>query len=394
MVLTGWVFFLGGTAHAITFDNSFYSFRNKERAVRKSTTLIVLHTTEAPSSSALRKLRDLGECNYCIDERGKVFRIIDHRREAYHAGRSMWQGRTNVDSFSVGIEVCGYHNKPLAAAQYTALLELVGELKHIYKIPDHNVVAHSHIAYGAPNKWHKKSHRGRKRCGMMFALPSVRARINLKARPAYDPDVRSGRLVVGDPYLARVLYGAVPQKQAQTVLSTAQSNVITKGLSAWDIAREAYNSKETAYIFPDGTRKQGHQIADFRKIPVGTKVMVNIREDNPPETYRVVGVHGTAQDIAGMEVRAPTTIYVLGNGKFYRGNQLTPATVLKLPYGTKVLTGYQAGGPVTAKLPAIAVCGSRWRASDTFFLIAGGLVAGNKVDENKIPSGTMIFFKR
>ena len=110
----------------LTFDNSYYSSRNKERDVRKSTTLIILHTTEAPSRSALRKLSDLGECNFCINEAGRVFRIIDHRRESYHAGRSMWNGRSNVDEFSVGIEICGYHDKPLAAAQYTALAALLG----------------------------------------------------------------------------------------------------------------------------------------------------------------------------------------------------------------------------------------------------------------------------
>jgi hypothetical protein len=51
------------------------------------------------------------------------------------------------------------------------------------------------------------------------------------------------------------------------------------------------------------------------------------------------------------------------------------------------------GGPVTAKRLATAICGNRWRSPDTFFLIEGVLVPGNKVDDAKIPSGTMIFFK-
>ena len=110
----------------LQYDNSFYSPRNRERAVRKSTSLIILHTTEAPSASALHKLSDLGECNFCINEAGRVFRIIDHRREAYHAGRSMWNGRSNVDEFSVGIEVCGYHDKPITPEQYRSLAALVG----------------------------------------------------------------------------------------------------------------------------------------------------------------------------------------------------------------------------------------------------------------------------
>lgn len=378
---------------ALRFDNTYYSPRNKERSVRKSTSLIILHTTEAPSKSALQKLRDMGECHYCIDERGIVYRIIDHRREAYHAGRSMWNGRANVDEFSVGIEICGYHDKPLNSAQYAALAALVGELKHTYKILDHNVLAHSHVAYGAPNKWHKRSHRGRKRCGMMFALPSVRARLNLKSRPLLDPDVRAGRLVVGDAYLAQVLYGSVPQKQAVATLSTQEMNVIAKGRSAWDIARDAYNDPTTLYIFPDGKQRRGNQVADFGLLPAGTKVVVNASGDNRAETYQVIGINGKAQDIAGEEARNAKTIYVYPDGRYVRGDQLNADAVLKLPYGTRVLVGYAVGGPITAKRPAAAICGNRWRSADTFFLVSGVLVPGNKVDDSKIPTGTMIFYK-
>lgn len=386
---------------AITFDNSYYSPRNKERAIRKSTSLIILHTTEAPSKSALRKLRDLGECHYCIDEAGRVFRIVDHRREAYHAGRSMWNNRVNVDSFSVGIEICGYHNKPLSAKQLQSLSELIGELKHIYKIADHNVLAHSHVAYGAPNKWQKRSHRGRKRCGMMFALPTMRTRLNLKTRPGSDPDVRAGRLVVGDPYLAQVLYGRnVPVAVASAAPSSAavaavpSGNVIEKGRSAWDIARDAYNDPTTLYTFPNGTKKYGNQIANFKQLPVGTRVTVrtDVRE-NRPETYQVIGVNGTAQDIARDEVRAASTIYIYPDGRYARGSQIKAADILKLPYGTKVLVGYSVGGPITPSRLASNICGNRWRSPDTFFLISGGLVPGNKIDDAKIPSGAMIFFK-
>jgi len=380
----------------IQFDNQYYSPRNRERSVRKATSLIILHTTEAPSRSALRKLSDLGECHYCIDEGGRVYRIVDHRREAYHAGRSMWNGRANVDEFSVGIEMCGYHNKPLSAAQYRSLADLIGELKHIYKIPDHNVIAHAHVAYGAPNKWHKRSHRGRKRCGMMFALPSVRSRLNLKSRPASDPDVKARRLVVGDAYLAQVLYGRGPAAVAAGPVAIARTddNVIAKGRSAWDVARDAYNDKTTLYTFPDGSKKFGNQIADFKQLPVGTRITVraDVRE-NRLETYQVIGVNGKAQDIAGDEVRRFTTLYVRPDGKYVRGSQLSPEEVLKLPYGTKVLGGYSVGGPIAPNRLATAICGNRWRSADTFFLIEGVLVPGNKVDDAKIPVGTMVFFK-
>ncbi|MFA7174038.1 MAG: peptidoglycan recognition family protein [Kiritimatiellia bacterium] len=394
------IFVVGGltlpAAAVLKFSNSYYSSRNRERGVRSSTSLIILHTTEtASTSSALRKLRDNGECNYFIDPSGVVYRIIDHRRVAFHAGRSMWQGKTNLDNFSVGIETGGFHNKPLTRAQYQALAELIGELKYIYKIPDYRVLTHSQVAYGVPNKWHKRSHRGRKRCGMLLARPEVRALLNLKSRPLFDPDVKARRLVVGDVYLANVLYGSVSQKQqAFSYINAPDNNLISPGRSAWDIARDGYNASSTTYIFPGGAKKLGHQIADFRFLPSGTRVIVGAEVDNPTEHYQSIGQQGNAQDIAGAEVRLNSTIYVYPNGIYKRGHELTAADVLKLPYGTKVLVGYDVGGPIsTAKLPS-QICGGQWKSADTYFLIAGALMPGNKIDDKKIPSGAMIFYKK
>lgn len=383
----------------IVFDNSFRSPRNKERPLRSSTSLIILHTTEAPSRSALRKLRDMGECHYCIDEHGRVYRIIDHRRVAFHAGRSMWNGRSNVDEFSVGIEVAGYHNRKMNPAQMRALAALIGELQHLYRIPDHQVLAHSHVAYGAPNRWHRRRHRGRKRCAMFFALPSVRAQLNLTARPTFDPDVRARRLVVADPYLERMLYGSVtaPPRAAaprQAADGGDADNVIAQGRSAWDIARDAYNDATTLYRFPDGTQRRGNQIADFREIPAGTRVTVNAPARNVPETFRVIGRDGRVQDIVGQEALSATTIYIYPDGRYVRGSQLRADTVLKLPYGTRALLGYAVGGPITATRSVLEVVGNRWRSPDTFFLISGALVPGNQVDDEKIPVGSMVFFKQ
>lgn len=189
---------------ALQYNNTFYSPRNKERPFRKATTVIVLHTTEAPAASAVRKLSDQGECHFFLDTDGRIYRIIDHRRVAFHAGRSMWNGREEVDNFSIGIEVCGYHNRPITAAQMKSLAALVAEMKRVYGVQDYNVLPHSAVAYGAPNKWQRRKHRGRKRCGMLFMSSSIRLQLGLKSRPRRDPDVFAQRLVVGDPHRVRL----------------------------------------------------------------------------------------------------------------------------------------------------------------------------------------------
>ncbi|MBR0056492.1 MAG: N-acetylmuramoyl-L-alanine amidase, partial [Kiritimatiellae bacterium] len=199
---------------AVPLLDTYYSPKNAERPVRSSTRFIILHTTEGAARGAGTKLQKNGEAHYMVDEAGRIYRIIDRKRVAYHCGRSMWNGLSSLDNYAIGIEVVGFHNKDPNAAQCKAIKSLLAELKKVYKVPDDRVLTHSMVAYGAPNQWHKRSHRGRKRCAMRMALPSVRRKLGLNAKPSYDPDVKAGRLVVADQALQKVLY-SVEKKSAK-----------------------------------------------------------------------------------------------------------------------------------------------------------------------------------
>lgn len=198
---------------AVPVVTRFRSPKNPDRPARKSTSLIVLHTTEAPAKGSLRHLSERGECHYCVTEDGTVYQIVDRHRVAFHAGTSMWNNKTDVDDFSIGIECVGYHDKSMPMEQIRAISALVKELQGIYKLSDDKVVTHSMVAYGEANKWQKQKHRGRKRCGMLFAMPSVRHALGLTSRAAFDPDVKAKRLVNGDDLLAKVLYGKMDTMQ-------------------------------------------------------------------------------------------------------------------------------------------------------------------------------------
>jgi hypothetical protein len=272
--------FIAKCGFAINFVNAI-SPRNVERAKRKQTKYIILHTTEAPDKSSLASLKRYGEANYMVSTGGTVYRIIDHRRVAYHAGVSMWNGKTHLDKTSVGIEVVGYHNKSITKAQYTAVAALVSELQGIYRISDKNVLTHSMIAYGVPNKWHKKKHRGRKRCGMQFATDSVRSRLGLTDRYLYDPDVKAGRLTIGDKYLYGVLYAKKTyNSKSFPIVNVADLNtqydphVVVKGKSPWDTVGLQSQLPSTLYVFPDGKRCLAKDIKNWNKIPAGTKIYV------------------------------------------------------------------------------------------------------------------------
>ena len=322
-------------AAAIDVSNRYRSPRNQERKVRTSTELIVLHTTEAPARSSLNKLSERGEAHYCVTEDGSVYRIVDRDREAFHAGRSMWNGKEDVDKFSVGIECVGYHDKEMGLVQIRAIRDLVKELQKMYKIPDERVVCHSHVAYGAPNKWQKKNHRGRKRCGMLFAMPSVRAQLGLARRPASDADVRAKRLVVGDDYLKRVLYGSVDTMKGKYPA----------------VAAVPSQAKSSGGLF--GWLKGG-------------------KGDAPPATppRAVIRAKPTPKPTANPPSAPPKTIAELKT------------------------RGYEMKGVVAKGITASQIAGGRWNSSDTYYTIRNKIIPGSRIDPAHIEKGMCVWMKK
>ena len=338
--------FASAAAPAVEISNRYRSPRNPERKVRQSTELIVLHTTEAPARSSLNKVSERGECHYCVTEEGSVYRIVDRDREAFHAGRSMWNGREDVDKFSVGIECVGYHNKAMSRVQLAAIRDLVKELKTMYRIPDERVVCHSHVAYGTPNKWQKRRHRGRKRCGMLFAMPSVRRVLGLTKRPAYDPDTRSCRLTVGDEYLKNVLYGSV------------DTMIAAYGRTAAPVAKK-----------PE---------------PPPIKVFAKPAPKSPPRPAprkESVAVAPSAPKASGKSVAKPSPKPA--------ADEKAPKSVAQL-----MLAGYAELGVVTAENTASRIAGNRWNANDTYYVLNGKVTPGSAIDAAHIEKGMSIWRKK
>lgn len=183
-----------------------YSSWNLTRPERPRTYYIVLHTTESGGTSALEKLRLYGEAHYLVDSDGRTYRIIDKDKIARHAGLSLWEGHRELDNFSIGIEVVGYHDGGFGTLQLASLRELIRQLRSFYRLPAQNVVTHSMVAYGRPNRFWAREHRGRKRCGMVFARPAMRKLLGLNAGPVRDRDVERGALTIGDRDLFDILF--------------------------------------------------------------------------------------------------------------------------------------------------------------------------------------------
>ncbi len=384
-----------------------FSPRNRVRPKRPHTRYIILHTTEGGETGSLRKVWRRGETHYFVTKKGRVYRVVDKSKIATHAGRSMWEGHGPIDNYSIGIEIVGYHDQDITDAQYRAVRELLRQLQSLYKIPDKNVLTHSMVAYGRPNRFYPFNHRGRKRCGMIFARPDVRQRLGLTASPSSDPDVRAGRVKVADVELQHYLYhfregvaSAAPSRVAAAgTPAGSDENVITARRTAWYIARDQYDSAHTVYIFPNGTRQSGDQITDWGQIPVGTAVLVSQEDESSFEGFVEAKLGESGHEIAGEAFDSNTTIYLLPSGMVRTGHDLyrrrsTRRLLESLPAGTRVLVGYVYGGHVKRNRLPSRIAGRKWNYPSTFYRLPDGtILSGDEINDAQIPPNTLVLFQ-
>lgn len=94
----------------------------------------------------IKEYEDYGvSAHYLIDRKGNIYRLVEDKHIAYHAGVSkMPDGRRNINDFSIGIELMNTKTGAYTAAQYAAVNELISYLKKRYSIK--SLVGHSDIA--------------------------------------------------------------------------------------------------------------------------------------------------------------------------------------------------------------------------------------------------------
>lgn len=135
-----------------------------EKSGRVTPDSIILHYTGMPSASeALLWLANpISEvsCHYFVFEDGSVWQMVPENRRAWHAGRSSWQGETDMNSRSIGIEIANTGHDlsvpgPLPppgpdfpGVQIDAVIALVKDIAARWGIPAARILAHSDIAPG------------------------------------------------------------------------------------------------------------------------------------------------------------------------------------------------------------------------------------------------------
>ena len=366
---------------------------------RAKTRYLIVHTSELGLEMTLRVLSKGkrlpsgrqthgGHTHYVIGRDGRTYRILDRRYQADHAGLSMWNGETDISKISIGIELVGYHYSPITMHQYRSIGLLIDILQGVYHLNDRAVLTHSQVAFGYPNRWFRKNHRGRKRCAKNF----IRAKAGLGPTWSYDPDVRARRLTE-DPQLAVVFYNR------RKLQSTAdEANIISKSNTAWSIAGEDYDRRTTVYKFPNGRSYTGDQILTkigWNRIPPKTVVLLN--QATGVELTRNTGLIKTIPDgltawsLAGKAYNRKTTIYFLPSGRIRYGSKISNWN--DLPVKTKIIIGYRGPFKIHKDRTAYQIAGAKYRDRTTiYYLPTQKLLAGNNIkDFNELPSGTLVF---
>lgn len=130
----------------------FVSWGFQKSSGRKIDTIIIHSTYDAIGndpysvSGVIAEYKQYGvSSHYLISRDGTIYRLVADQNIAYHAGESKTpDGRSNVNNFSIGIEIINTTEGKFTSDQYIALNRLIGDLKKQYQIK--YVLGHKDIA--------------------------------------------------------------------------------------------------------------------------------------------------------------------------------------------------------------------------------------------------------
>ncbi|MBF6028663.1 N-acetylmuramoyl-L-alanine amidase [Pseudomonas sp. P115] len=130
---------------------------------------VILHYTAAPFASSLRTLTQGGvSAHYLLPDPGepgyrvagydelRAFRLVDEGKRAWHAGVSQWDGRDNLNSRSIGIEIVNLARDDAGVFTFPAykqeqirvLIALLRDILGRYpQVGPTDLLGHSDVAY-------------------------------------------------------------------------------------------------------------------------------------------------------------------------------------------------------------------------------------------------------
>lgn len=116
--------------------------------------ILLLHYTGMPTGeAALARLCDPAakvSAHYLVEEDGRIFQLVSESRRAWHAGASCWQGATDINARSLGVEIVNpgheFGYRPFPPKQMAAVKLLALDILARHPIPAARVLGHSDVA--------------------------------------------------------------------------------------------------------------------------------------------------------------------------------------------------------------------------------------------------------
>ncbi|AOG11272.1 N-acetylmuramoyl-L-alanine amidase [Agrobacterium sp. RAC06] len=116
--------------------------------------ILLLHYTGMPSAEGAQAWLCAPESqvssHYLVHEDGRVVQMVPEERRAWHAGKSIWGGETDINSRSIGIEIANAGHPgglpDFPEQQIESVIELCLECVKRHGIAPERVLAHSDVA--------------------------------------------------------------------------------------------------------------------------------------------------------------------------------------------------------------------------------------------------------
>lgn len=116
--------------------------------------MLLLHYTGMPTGeAALERLCDPQakvSAHYLVEEDGRIFQLVSESRRAWHAGAACWQGATDINARSIGVEIVNpgheFGYRPFPAEQIAAVKRLALDILARHPVSAARVLGHSDVA--------------------------------------------------------------------------------------------------------------------------------------------------------------------------------------------------------------------------------------------------------
>ena len=127
---------------------------SKKTRKHKDIKFVIIHYTGMQSEiESIERLKDPKKkvsSHYLINRKGQITKMVNELKTDWHAGKSRWKNFTNLNRYSIGIELenKGYEfgYQKFSNIQIKSLITLCKSLKKKYKIKDDRFLGHSDIA--------------------------------------------------------------------------------------------------------------------------------------------------------------------------------------------------------------------------------------------------------